>query len=389
MRDSDQLILEKMYQQMRMLNEIAWDKYPEIKDKSSCIPPEKMRDILNAIIKRADLPADKREKRNKNLPIIHSKSLKLDKEGGVDVQDFIDSLTRVPERIFGVNEKAEHSTNKDFLTINTGIPAFKALLWDEEANEFRVITTCPGAGQCVIGCFAMLGNYVRLPQVVMNYARKFQYLMSDPDGYEKKAYSEALGWAAQAEGVEKVLEIRWNDSGDFFSKTYFEIAKNVTQKVLKRGFEVKSYIYTKSGDIIDMAEEAGFVTTFSTDARRSEKEKIDPLKKKLAIRVPRKVTKGILQHAPKGKGYVLGDDGKPKFRDADGREKLKDVIYDYYSNREFEGDGLTRDSLVYTDELPEKQDSEKYIYNVIVLPKGDSDFGAQRTDVKNSYLMEH
>ena len=43
---------------------------------------------------------------------------------------------------------------------------------------------------------------------------------------------------------------------------------------------------------------------------------------------------------------------------------------------------------MYTFELPSKQE-EKNKYNVIVLPTGDSDVGAQRRDVKMSYLLAH
>jgi len=50
--------------------------------------------------------------------------------------------------------------------------------------------------------------------------------------------------------------------------------------------------------------------------------------------------------------------------------------------------GFSKDSLRYTYELPQKE-SDNRIFNVIVLPAGDSDIGAQREDVRISFLLYH
>ena len=52
-------------------------------------------------------------------------------------------------------------------------------------------------------------------------------------------------------------------------------------------------------------------------------------------------------------------------------------------------DNFNRDILVYNFELPNPPDKEKNKYNTIVLQTGDSDVGAQRKDVKMSYLLAH
>jgi len=49
---------------------------------------------------------------------------------------------------------------------------------------------------------------------------------------------------------------------------------------------------------------------------------------------------------------------------------------------------INKDSLKYTFEMP-RQESGKNEYNIIVLPTGDSDIGAQREDVKISFLLQH
>ena len=379
--------LMEIYEKKDVMYEIDWSKFSDVKP-SACLSPDAMKARLNDILKRSELPAAKRPKRDINFPIVHGKTITKDDGGDIDIKDFIKRLTTRPNKLFSINEKAEHTETEKNLTINIGIPAFKALLWDADSNEFKVITTCPGAGQCVVGCFAMLGNYIRLPDVVMGYARRLQFLMDDPTAFEQKAYAEALGYAAQAEGMGKKLHIRWNDSGDFFTQTYFEIAKRVTKKIEERGFSVKSFIYTKNADIVDLAKQAGFVSSFSTDARVAQRNKLNPEEVKLAVRVPDTLFKDLFI---KNKGnFVKDSSGKPTFIDpVAGRAELKQRIYDYFKGK-FEGAGLTVASLIFTDELPSSENPQnKFKYNLIVLPSGDGDWGAQRWDVKNSYLLEH
>lgn len=380
--------LMEIYEKKDVMYEIDWSKFSDVKP-SACLSPDAMKARLNDILKRSELPATKRPKRDINFPIVHGSTITKDDTGDIDIKDFIKRLTTRPNKLFSINQKAEHTETEDNLTINIGIPAFKALLWDADSNEFKVITTCPGAGQCVIGCYAMLGNYIRLPDVVMGYARRLQFLMDDPTAFEQKAYAEALGYAAQAEGMGKKLNIRWNDSGDFFTQTYFEIAKRVTKKVEARGFQLKSSsLYTKNADIVDLATKAGMVSSFSADARVAQRNKLNPEEVKLSVRVPDTLFKDLFI---KNKGnFVKDSSGKPTFIDpVAGRAELKQRIYDHFKGK-FEGAGLTIASLIFTDELPSYENPQnKFKYNLIVLPSGDGDWGAQRWDVKNSYLMEH
>ena len=368
------------------MNEVDWSRFSDV--QTQCISPETMAKKLNDILARSKLAPRERGKRDINFPIVHGKSLKSDDVGNVDVEDFIKKLIKPPTKIFTINEKAKHSETENTLTVNTGIPAFKALFWDSNEKIFKVVSTCPGAGNCVIGCFAMLGNYVRLEGVVMEYARRFQFLMDDPDKYETRAYAELLGFAAQAAGMDKTLEVRWNDAGDFYSAEYFRIAKKVTNDVIALGFKVNSYIYTKVGKIVSLATAAGFVASFSTDSKGAERKNLDPNTTKLAVRVPKILWKGILiKSGPRA--FEKDEKGKLKFTDQQkGREELKKIIFNAYHGK-YEGAGMTYDSLVFTDELPKSESSEQFKYNVIVLPSGDTDWGAQRRDVKNSYLLEH
>ena len=126
-----------------------------------------------------------------------------------------------------------------------------------------------------------------------------------------------------------------------------------------------------------------FVINFSTDAAKKEKEKIYTKSSvKLAHRVPRDLFKGIFQKD--GPHYVKGITGMPMFANENSPEELKDRIYQKYKD-EF---GISRDSLVFTYELPvDVQEQGKY--NVIVLPTGDNDIAAQRNDVRITFLLEH
>jgi len=87
---------------------------------------------------------------------------------------------------------------------------------------------------------------------------------------------------------------------------------------------------------------------------------------------------------PKGSHYELGPDGKPLFKNAKAKEELRAKLWSTY-HKEY---NIPYDSLVYTDELPSKQ-GEKFQYNVIVMPQGDSDIGAQRKDVKVTFNLLH
>jgi hypothetical protein len=81
-----------------------------------------------------------------------------------------------------------------------------------------------------------------------------------------------------------------------------------------------------------------------------------------------------------GPHYVKDEKEKATFIDNEAKETLKNRVSIKYN--------IPYESIVYTDELPSTQD-EPLKYNVIVLPTGDSDIGAQRKDVKGSYLLQH
>jgi hypothetical protein len=99
---------------------------------------------------------------------------------------------------------------------------------------------------------------------------------------------------------------------------------------------------------------------------------------KISKIVPKELFKDIF--VKKGPHYVKDKNGKATFINDEAKEKLKNLISIKYN--------IPYESIFYTDELPTTQ-SEPLKYNVVVLPTGDSDVGAQRKDVKGSYLLYH
>ena len=98
------------------------------------------------------------------------------------------------------NYLAQNSKMKKSGAVNFGIPAFRS------KEGFK---TCPKAGQCAKGCYAMQKTYT-WPQV-------------------KAAYEKRLALTRSPEFVEtidkeikrrKIKKVRVHDSGDFYSKEY-------------------------------------------------------------------------------------------------------------------------------------------------------------------------
>lgn len=364
------------------INEVDWDN--EFSDvKKTCLLPEDVVKMLNAQLDRLNVKSSKREKIDANTPIFHKKNIPVS-DGEIDVEAFIKEITEKPKRIFDRNPKMEKSDKGGYqYTVNTGIPALRGILYDQENKQFFTINTCPGAGACAVTCYARRGFYIINDGKNLKYIQRLNLLMNDPEEYENIIMDELEPEAfrikreSRKKGEDIKLVIRWNDAGDFFAKKYFDIALSVTNQLIKGGYNIESYAYTKMGDIANIAD-PNFIMNFSDDANKRETSKVDLNKTKVSKIVPRDLFRDFFMR--NGAQYVLGSDEKPQFKDNNGKDELKKVISSEYN--------LPYDSLVYTDELPNQQ-SEPFKYNVIVLPNGDSDVGAQRRDVWYSLLLQH
>jgi DnaJ-class molecular chaperone len=217
-------------------------------------------------------------------------------------------------------------------------------------------------------------------------------MMNHPDMYTKMAYKELELFAFEANREDKQLKIRWNDAGDFFSETYFNIAVDITKALLDKKYNVESYAYTKIAKFYKMGEQAGMIMNFSEGAKESERTEVGDLQKvKMSIIVPTQVFEGFFEK--KGPHIQKDDTGKSKFKSPEHKRLLKEKIIGYYNMHPDPKYGYINKQLhvnntFYTDELPNKI-GETGEYNCIVLPNGDSDRPAQRRDVRYTLLLEH
>jgi hypothetical protein len=364
------------------VNEVDWDE--EFSDvKKTCLAPEMVVKMLNDQLSRLDKPSKDREKIDANTPIISRGNLPL-ADGDIDVEHFIKEITARPKQIFDRNPKMEKSDTGGFqYTVNTGIPALRGIIYDIDNQKFFTINTCPGAGTCAVSCYARKGFYIMNDGKNLKYIQRLNLLLNDPEEYENIIMDELDPLAykikrdSRKEGKDIKLVIRWNDAGDFFAKKYYDIAISVTNQLVKAGYNIESYAYTKMGDIANIAD-PNFVMNFSDDANKKETAKVDTEAAKISKIVPKELFKDIF--LKDGPSYVKDEKGKAMFKDDASKERLKNLISVKYN--------VPYETLAFNDELPPEQSSD-YLYNVIVLPTGDSDIAAQRRDVRISFLLQH
>jgi hypothetical protein len=364
------------------VNEVDWDE--EFSDvKKTCLAPEMVVKMLNDQLSRLDKPSKDREKIDANTPIISRGNLPL-ADGDIDVDHFIKEITAKPKQIFDRNPKMEKSDTGGFqYTVNTGIPALRGIIYDIDNQKFFTINTCPGAGTCAVSCYARKGFYIMNDGKNLKYIQRLNLLLNNPEEYENIIMDELDPLAykikrdSRKEGKDIKLVIRWNDAGDFFAKKYYDIAISVTNQLVKAGYNIESYAYTKMGDIANIAD-PNFVMNFSDDANKKETAKVDTESAKISKIVPKELFKDIF--LKDGPSYVKDEKGKAMFKDEDSKERLKNLISVKYD--------VPYETLAFNDELPPEQGTE-YLYNVIVLPTGDSDIAAQRRDVRISFLLQH
>ena len=329
----------------------------------------------------------------------------IDSTGDVNIDMFISNITREPKTIFDHNRKMEHSDDgRPQLTVNTGLPALVAIVYDIENQEFHSVTTCPAAGTCQIGCYARDAFYRMNDDLVMKLTQRINLLLNNPKRYEQRVYGELISMAASLPENFRLM-IRWNDAGDFFTRKYLDVAKNVTKRLLDDGYNVKSYAYTKNAEyVMELDSDDNFVVNFSTDASKGEQEKIaqwsGATNVKMGHRVPshkkekvpfkykagtKTITTALWKKFFKTKGphLVKGENGLPLFAE-NGEEELKNYIVDNFGEKF----NVDRESLRYTWELPETDEGGRK-YNVIVMSTGDNDIAAQREDVRMTFLLEH
>lgn len=366
---------------------------------TSCVTPQSLADDMNDELSRINTAAKDRERRGTKDVIYHKKQIQavLTKQGGLNVEKFKNLITARPSTIFDKNPKMEKSDKgKSQFTVNTGLPAINGIVYDEDEGVFKHINTCPGAGSCQLVCYARKGFYGMNDGKILKLMRRLNLLWNNPEEYynmimdELEPIAVKLKRQGRREGQVDQLVIRWNDAGDFFSEKYFEIAKRVTSDLLSSGFDVKSYAYTKQAKFVNLADDK-FIMNFSKGSAPKELRQVDLEKTKYSDIVQRIDTegnkmfsdlfaKGTDSETGKDKKYDINPStGLPNFVKG-GAEELKRRISKQYN--------VPLERLKFQFELPPEED-EKFKYDVIVLPTGDSDIGAQRMDVHKTFLLIH
>ena len=322
-------------------------------------------------------------KRDKFSPIIHGSNIKAitkdDANTEWDLDDLARQITQRPKAILGTNAKMEKSKTEGEIIYDLTLPALSGIVVDEDTGDFVEITTCPGAGQCQLFCYARKGGYVMFPASSMSAAQALNFLVNDPEGYSARVNQEIKAVKAKADKAGIQLVVRWHDAGDFFSKEYLDLAYDVA----KANPDVQFYAYTKMGDVATGATPANFTMNFSSGSKRGEEKKVEFHKSqgnvvKQGVTVPKDMFFDLI--ARKGNSLIKDAKGRTQFASPEALDTFKQRIAQQYK--------VDPKSIITYDQMLATPVGTKPQWNVIVQP-GAGDRAANRKDVIDSYLMFH
>jgi hypothetical protein len=323
-------------------------------------------------------------KQDKFSPIIHGSNIKAittDSGEEWDLDDLARQITTRPRAILGTNAKMEKSANEGEIVYDLTLPALSGIVVDEENGDFVEITTCPGAGECQLFCYARKGGYVMFPASSMSAAQALNFLVNDPEGYNAVVNKEIKTIKAKTDKRSIQLVVRWHDAGDFFSKEYLDLAYGVAEA----NPDVKFYAYTKMGDVATGNKPANFIINFSSGAKRAQDKKIEihkaagnPVKQGLTL--PKDMFRGLFVTDAKGK-YVKDEKGRTQVKgDAEWNQFKQNLAAKYK---------IDPDTIITYDQMLKVPEGPQPKWNVVIFPAGHGDRAANRLDVENSFLMFH
>ncbi|MFW6219628.1 MAG: GP88 family protein [bacterium] len=300
--------------------------------------------------------------------MLHKSNI-VDENGNLIDNDKLRALiTKRPDKLISANTKLKTSgkaTNQKFYDIT--LPAYQGLYVDEKTGIFKIVRTCPYAGECAKFCYATKGGYIQFPASSLGASRVVNYLMNDEEGFKEKLINELKSESEKNKkrGIQVVL--RWHDSGDFLSEKYLQLAYDVAKETP----EVEHYAYTKNVPLVRKLQEVqpdNFTFNFSFGG--TEDETIDVDKDKHARVVPANLFKDIITKGKKG----------PKAFTPMSLELLKDRVSEYY--------GINRKNIISYDELIKLPVTRIPRWHVLVW-KGHGDDSAVRRDVLGTLLLIH
>lgn len=371
------------------LDEIDWEgDFSDV--KSQCIKPEKLVEYLNQVLANAPLETKDRTKFSKAFPFVHSKSeffdvvprKEIEKQTGkkyrwsqenaaVDLEVFKKRITQSPNSIIGSNGKAEKTGGETEYRYNTGVPAFRGIIYDIESDEFRYINTCPGATkECVSVCYALKGKYIQYAVAYDGMTKRLNLLFNNPNEYKRRLLEEleaVCNLHKAYKGTKNLIFMRWNDSGDFFGKKYTWIAISVMKELKAKGYNIKDDVYTK---LADVAKNPDFdKTKFSIGASKKETDLIDFSQ----------VGWADIFFPPKSEVFNMNT--------SMGLKNLKSLVsqkYAMYNNNK----PFKISDIVTLDELKRIPETNTPRF-VVIVPPSSSDDAAVREDVKGILNVIH
>jgi len=324
------------------------------------------------------LAKSKTKKDRFKLPYVHGKNIipiVSDTGKKYNLPKLMAAISTRPKKILKQNEKMQHSDGTSSIFFNVGLPALVGLAVDEDKQEFVVINTCPGAGDCKTYCYALKGGYIQWKEVSMNQSKLLNWLYNDPDGFMSQLNKEIESAHKRFSKKDTKVVIRWHDAGDFFSPDYLDRAYDVARK----NPDVDFYAYTKIASVAQSDKPDNFKINFSMGARRSEEQQIDFEKTKNSRVVPRELFNDLI--AKEGNKLIKDEQGRIQFNSESDLNAFKQRLAAKYS--------VEPETILTYDEMmntPVSKDKNKY--NVIVVP-GDGDDSANRLDVLNTFLLMH
>lgn len=325
-------------------------------------------------------------KRDKFSPIIHGSNIKAitqsdNPDDKWDLDDLAQQIMKRPSKILGTNAKMEKSRTEGEIVYDLTLPALSGIVVDESNGDFVEITTCPGAGECQLYCYARKGGYVMFPASSMSAAQALNFLVNDPSGYMAMVDREVKTLKGKTDKHGIRLVVRWHDAGDFFSKEYLDLAFEVA----KNNPDVKFYAYTKMGEVAVGNKPANFIINFSTGAKSREVKKVQMHKQagnivKDAITVPKDMFRNLFVTDAKGK-YVKDEKGRTQVRGEAEWNAFKQELGAKYN--------IDPSTIITYDQMLQIPEGPKPKWHVVIFPAGHGDRAANRLDVINSFLMFH
>ena len=357
----------------------------ELEEEIKLSAPHKRLDRkeLHAYLDR--IKTGTKTKKDKFEPIVHASNIKAitksdDPDDRWDLDDLAKQITTRPRALLGTNAKMEKSKTEGEIIYDLTLPALSGIVVDEGTGDFVEITTCPGAGECQLFCYARKGGYIMFPASSMSAAQALNFLVNDPKGYSDMVNREIKAIKAKTDKARIQLVVRWHDAGDFFSKEYLDLAFDVARS----NPDVQFYAYTKMGDVATADTPDNFIINFSSGSKRREEKKIEFYKTvnkqevKQGVTVPKNMFYDLI--AREGNKLIKDNKGRTQFKSPEALEMFKDRLAAAYK--------VDPDTIITYDQMLDTPIGDKPRWNVIVQP-GAGDRAANRRDVINSFLMFH